>query len=73
MKIEFNFSGVLIFVLLILQGAFLFCKLAGITNIALWSLSTVLIPLWICLGLLALEILLVALIALALGIFKKFK
>lgn len=34
----------------LVQAAFIFCKCAGITNIASWSWGLVLIPTWIELG-----------------------
>lgn len=54
--------------LTLLQAAFIFCKCAGITNIASWGWGLVLVPTWIELGVLAVALIIVLILGIIAGV-----
>lgn len=54
--------------LTLLQAAFIFCKCAGITNIASWGWGLVLVPTWIGLGILGVALIVALVIGIIAGV-----
>ena len=54
--------------LTLLQAAFIFCKCAGITNIASWGWGLVLVPTWIGLGILGVALIVALIIGIIAGV-----
>jgi hypothetical protein len=52
----------------LLQAAFIFCKCAGITNIASWGWGLVLVPTWIGLGVIGVGLIVALVIGIIAGV-----
>lgn len=52
----------------LVQAAFIFCKCAGITNIASWGWGLVLVPTWIGLGILGVGLIIALVIGIIAGV-----